>query len=148
MPVMRNLRVAVRMLLRQPLFAVTAILSIAVGIGANTAIFTAVNQLLLARPGGVADHARIVDIGRTRNGEGFDTVGYQTYLDVRDRAHGFAGIVGYTLEPRPMSLARDGSAEIAVQPIRNTKAVCGIPWMSPPSFSRSARNHFQCPPSS
>lgn len=108
---MRNLRVAVRMLLRQPLFALTAIVSIAVGIGANTAIFTAVNQLLLARPGGVADHARIVDLGRTRNGEGFDTVGYQTYLDVRDRAHGFAGVAGYTLEPRPMSLARDGGAE-------------------------------------
>lgn len=108
---MRNLRIAVRMLLRQPLFAATAIVSIAVGIGANTAIFTAVNQFLLARPGGVADHARVVDIGRTRNGEGFDTVGYQTYLDVRDRAHGFAGIVGYTLGPRAMSLAREGGAE-------------------------------------
>lgn len=108
---MRNLRVAIRLLARQPLFAVTAIASIAVGIGANTAIFTAVNQLLLARPGGVADHHRIVDIGRTRNGDGFDTVGYQTYLDVRDRAAGFAGVAGYTLEPRPLSLASESSAE-------------------------------------
>ena len=99
------------MILRQPLFALTAVASIAVGIGANTAIFTAVSQLLLARPGGVVDHGRVVDIGRTRNGEGFDTVGYQTYLDVRARAHGFAGIVGYTLEPKPLSLARDGGAE-------------------------------------
>ncbi len=108
---MRNLRVAVRMILRQPLFAITAVASIAVGIGANTAIFTAVSQLLLARPGGVADHHRIVDLGRTRNGEGFDTVGYQTYLDVRGRAHGFAGVIGYTLGPRPLSLAGDGGAE-------------------------------------
>ena len=108
---MRSLRVAIRLLARQPLFAFTAIASIAVGIGANTAIFTAVNQLLLARPGGVTDHHRIVDIGRTRNGEGFDTVGYQTYLDVRDRAAGFAGVVGYTLEPEPLSLAADGGAE-------------------------------------
>ena len=108
---MRNLRVAIRLLARQPLFAFTAIASIAVGIGANTAIFTAVNQLLLARPGGVVDHHRIVDIGRTRNGDGFDTVGYQTYLDVRDRAAGFAGVAGYTLEPRPLSLARENSAE-------------------------------------
>lgn len=108
---MRNLRVAIRLLARQPLFAFTAIASIAVGIGANTAIFTAVNQLLLARPGGVANHHRIVDIGRTRNGDGFDTVGYQTYLDVRDRAAGFAGVAGYTLGPRPLSLARENSAE-------------------------------------
>lgn len=108
---MRNLRVAIRLLARQPLFAFTAIASIAVGIGANTAIFTAVNSLLLARPEGVAEYDRIVDIGRTRDDEGFDTVGYQTYLDVRDRAHGFDGVIGYTLEPRPLSLTRDGGAE-------------------------------------
>ena len=108
---MRNVRLAARLLARQPIFTLTAVLSIALGIGANTAIFSAVNTLLLAPPAGVADYARVVDIGRTRNGEGFDTVGYQTYLDVRDRAQGFAGIAGYTLEPRPISLTSDGSAE-------------------------------------
>lgn len=108
---MRNLRFAVRLLVRQPLFTLTAVLSIAIGIGANTAIFTAVNGLLLASPEGVADHARLVDIGRTRDGRGFDTVGYQTYADVRDRAAGFAGILGYTLEPRPLSLSSGGGAE-------------------------------------
>ena len=108
---MRNLRFAARLLARQPIFTLTAILSIAVGIGANTAIFSAVNALMLARPVGVADHARLVDIGRTRNGEGFDTVGYQTFLDVQKRVPGFAGVAGYTLEPRPLSLSSNGAAE-------------------------------------
>lgn len=108
---MRNLRLAARLLARQPIFTLTAVLSIAVGIGANTAIFTAVNTLLLAPPVGVARYGQIVDIGRTTNGQGFDTVGYPTFLDVRERARGFAGVAGYTLEPKPISLASAGSAE-------------------------------------
>jgi hypothetical protein len=108
---MRNLRIAARLLARQPIFTVTAVLSMAIGIGANTAIFTAVNALLLAEPAGVSDYARMVDIGRTTQGSGFDTVGYQTFLDVKARTPGLAGVAGYTLEPRAMSLAGDGSAE-------------------------------------
>jgi predicted permease len=125
---MRNLRFAARLLARQPAFAVTAILSIAVGVGANTAIFTAVNTLLLAPPAGVTGYDRLVDIGRTRNGEGFDTVGYPTFLDVRERAHGFAGIAGYTLEPQPFSLAGDGGAErlFGVQVSGNYFEVAGV----------------------
>jgi predicted permease len=50
MPLPTNdLRLAVRGLLRSPLFAVVAILSLALGIGANTAIFTLIDQLLLRK---------------------------------------------------------------------------------------------------
>jgi hypothetical protein len=44
---MRDLRVAARMLVRRPAFAVTAIATIAIGIGASTAIFAVVNGVLL-----------------------------------------------------------------------------------------------------
>ncbi len=44
-----NLRLAIRGLLRSPLFAIVAILSLALGIGANTAIFTLVDQILLRK---------------------------------------------------------------------------------------------------
>ena len=108
---MRNVRFAVRLLARQPIFTLTAVASLAVGIGANTAIFSALNTLLLAPPAGVADYHEMVDIGRTRNGAGFDTVGYPTYRDVRERTQGFAGIAGYTIEPKPLSLTEGGSAE-------------------------------------
>ncbi|MBA3269513.1 MAG: ABC transporter permease, partial [Acidobacteria bacterium] len=44
-----DLRLAVRGLLRSPLFAIVAILSLALGIGANTAIFTLIDQILLRK---------------------------------------------------------------------------------------------------
>ncbi len=46
---LNDLRFAVRGLLRSPLFAIVAILSLALGIGANTAIFTLIDQILLRR---------------------------------------------------------------------------------------------------
>ncbi|MDQ3069471.1 MAG: hypothetical protein M3R55_07050 [Acidobacteriota bacterium] len=55
---MRNLKLAVRLLMRQPLFTLTAVASIAIGIGANTAIFTAVNGLLISPPAGINEHGR------------------------------------------------------------------------------------------
>src|SRR5690606_30718650 len=105
---MRAIRLATRLLLRQPLFAVTAVLSIAVGIGANSAIFTAVHALLFAPPPGVVAPDRVVDLGRTTRGEGLDNLGYQTFLDVRERAAGFSDIAGVTFGPQPISLS-DGT---------------------------------------
>src|SRR6187551_871358 len=46
---MKDLRFAVRGLIRSPLFSVVAILSLALGIGANTAIFTLIDQILLRK---------------------------------------------------------------------------------------------------
>src|SRR5688572_33134038 len=46
---MNDLRLAVRGLLRSPLFSIVAILSLALGIGANTAIFTLIDQILLRK---------------------------------------------------------------------------------------------------
>ena len=51
-----------RLLRRTPVFALTASLSLAIGIGATTTIFTVANALLLRAPAGVADPDRLVDI--------------------------------------------------------------------------------------
>ena len=47
--IFKDIRFAVRGLLRSPLFAIVAILSLALGIGANTAIFTLIDQILLRK---------------------------------------------------------------------------------------------------
>jgi putative ABC transport system permease protein len=46
--ILRNLRYTVRQLVKSPVFALTAVLTLALGIGANTAIFTVVYATLLA----------------------------------------------------------------------------------------------------
>src|SRR5206468_3978181 len=59
----RDVRYAARQLRRQPLFALIAAASIAIGIGANTTILTIARALLFRPPAGVAEPARLVDIG-------------------------------------------------------------------------------------
>ena len=74
------------MLWRNPTVTATAVLSLAVGIGANTAVFTVANALLFRGPAGVAEADRLVDIGIARPDGGFNPTSFPTYADVRDRA--------------------------------------------------------------
>jgi predicted permease len=66
---LRDLRHSVRLLIRQPGFALTAILTLALGIGATTAIFSVVNGILL-RPLPFAEPDRIVAVNRFRPSSG------------------------------------------------------------------------------
>jgi len=110
---LQDLRYAVRLLRRNPLFALTAVLSLAIGIGANTTIFTIANALLFKPPPGVADASRLVDVGRSQDGQGFDNGSYSNYLDIRARNTVFSGIYAYRLGPEPMSLrGKDGAERI------------------------------------
>src|ERR1043165_1905036 len=109
--ILRQVRYAVRMLALAPVFSVTAVVSLAIGIGANTAIFTAANAIFLAPTAGIEDMDRLVDIGPTQEGRGFDTVSSLTYTDLRDRVSVFAGVYATRFEPAPLSLGSDAGAE-------------------------------------
>ncbi len=106
------IRLAVRNLTRRPLVTAVATLSLGLGIGLNTAVFSAVNALLYAAPVGVTDPARLVDICRTTRGSGCDTLGYPTYLDYRDRMTTLADVYAARFEAAPMSLGAAGGAEL------------------------------------
>ena len=102
---LQDLRYAARLLRRNPLFALTAALSLAIGIGANTAIFTITNALLFRPPPPAWPLlGRLVDVGRSQDGEGFDNSSYPNYLDIRARNTVFDGILAYRFETEPMSL--------------------------------------------
>src|SRR5687767_3919009 len=79
----RDIRHALRSLWKRPLFAVIAAGSLAIGIGANTALFTVVDTLLLRPIAGVDQPDRLVEVGRGRRGSGFDSFAYPDFLDIR-----------------------------------------------------------------
>src|SRR5881398_1421394 len=83
-----DLRYGARILLKRPLLSAIAIIALALSIGANTAIFSAINTLLL-RPLPVKDIDRLVFSIALR--EGFDPFGssFLEYAAYRDRSHSF-----------------------------------------------------------
>ena len=109
--VVQDVRYALRLLRHSPLFTITAALSLAIGIGANTTIFSIASALLLRPLPGLGDPAALVDIGRTQDGRGFDTVSYPNYRDLRDRTRTLAGLYAAWIEPQPMSLGTQGDAQ-------------------------------------
>src|SRR6188508_2410810 len=110
---LQDVRYAARLLRRNPIFTATAALSLAIGIGANTTIFTIANALLFKPPAGVTEPNRLVDVGRSQDGQGFDNSSYPNYLDIQARNTVFEGIYAYRAEPEPMSLGgRDGAERI------------------------------------
>jgi len=107
----QDVRYAIRALGRSPLFAIVAVLSIAVGVGATTAIVTLANTLLLRPPPGVGHPERVVSLGRTQDGRGFDNFSYPNFVDYRASARSLSGLAALRLESHPVSLAGPGGGE-------------------------------------
>ena len=91
----RNLRYAGRRLIQRPGFACTAILSLALGIGANTAIFTLVNAILLKELPFKAPQ-ELVNIYLTTPNFPWSTFSYPDYEDLRDGSWEVFSDVGAT----------------------------------------------------
>src|SRR5262245_54570521 len=88
-----DLRGAVRVLARAPAFALTAMLSIAIGVGANTAIFSVASALLL-RPLPYADADRLVILWNRSPGIGIAEDWFSTaqYFDIIGSHRGFEAV--------------------------------------------------------
>src|ERR1700730_14350945 len=92
---LQDLRYAVRTLRKSPLFVSVAVLSLALGIGANTAIFTLINQLLL--PYLPVRHPEELVLLTARghhygSNSGSNAISYPMYQDFRDKNQVFSGM--------------------------------------------------------
>jgi len=110
-PWLQDARFALRLLRKTPVFTLTAVVSLAVGIGANSTIFSIASAMLLRPMPGMSAPERLLDIGRSRKPGEFDTVSYPNYKDIRDRVTTVSGVYAYDIEPHPMSLGGNGEAE-------------------------------------
>jgi len=112
----QDLRYGVRMLLKNPGFTVVSVLTLALGIGVNTGLFTLFNAVAL-RPLPVKDPDRIVKVYRkelgkiTRRARGSSsTFSYPEYTGQRDNTQSFAGLTAYA----DASPTLDGAAPEAI----------------------------------
>src|SRR5882724_1239568 len=104
---LKDLRYSFRQLLHFPAFAAVAILSLALGIGANSAIFSVVNTLFTS-PVAVAEPQTIVSIfTKDEKNPGDLPVSYLNFVDFREKNDVFSHIFTYTFTS--MSLTRNNS---------------------------------------
>jgi putative ABC transport system permease protein len=89
-----DLRFAWRQLCRAPGFAILAVVTLALGIGANTAMFTVVENVLL-RPLPYANSDRLVYIGPA-DSEAIASTSWLNYRDIRDQAQSLETVAGYS----------------------------------------------------
>ena len=103
-----DLKFALRTLVKSPAFTITAVLTLALGIGANTAVFSVVNAVLLqALP--YPDPDRLVQVEERRESFGTMSVAYPNYLDWRAAQHSFEEISIYRGDS--FNLKGDGDPE-------------------------------------
>jgi predicted permease len=108
----QDLRYAIRTLTKSPLFVTIAVLSLALGIGANTAIFTLIDQVLL-RLLPVKNPEQLVQLaGRGQHygsNNGRNKLSYPMYADIRAKNQVFSGM--FCTWDTPISLSFDGRTE-------------------------------------
>ncbi|MGA9335625.1 MAG: ABC transporter permease [Rudaea sp.] len=102
----RNIRQGTRSLAARPGFTLTAILTLAIGIGASTTLFGTIDTLLLAPVRGVGAPQNLVELGGTIHGDGFQSFSYPDFKDLRARAKPFADIFAYRLEALDVDVAK------------------------------------------
>jgi len=106
----QEVRFALRQLVRRPGLTLAAVASLALGIGANTAIFS-LSHSLLFRPLEVTEPQRLASVFTSQaGGPQYGNTSYPDYLDYRERNQAFSGMAAHTTAP--MALAATGQPEI------------------------------------
>jgi predicted permease len=118
----QDLRYALRQVRRNPGFTAAAVLALAIGIGVNTAVFTAY-KTMVARPLDARDPGQMVNITLVRDsGASIFTFSYPDYEAYRDSVHSFSDVIAVSAEH--MSLSNAGG--IVRRPTAGSESGLGI----------------------
>jgi predicted permease len=131
----QDIRYGLRQLKRNPGFTVVAVLTLALGIGANSAIFN-VAQAALLRAWPLKDPGRCVSIvAETR--DGFDTFSYADYRDLVDQSKSLEGIFAFSRHCPILQTGTEPQSILAEYVSPNYFAVLGIPPALGRGFSQA-----------
>lgn len=106
---LNDLRYGAKMLWKSKGLTIIAVVSLAVGIGANSAIFSLMNTIMF-RPRPVAHPEQLVELYVGEAGQPYQTTSYPSFLELRDRSEVLSGVAGYGL--RQFKLDSENGVEL------------------------------------
>jgi predicted permease len=141
-----NLRYALRLMIKSPAFTAVAVLTLGLGIGANTAIFSVFNALVL-RPLPIHDPDRMMLITVSNPARGFrgSSFSLASYEALRDRNRSFSGIAGFCFDAFTLSGGAEPEQLAAARVSPNFFEVLGTPPLIGRGF-RPAEGDAGAPP--
>ena len=114
---LRDIRYALRSFRRQPTFTLVALLSLAIGVGANCAAFSWADALLL-RPLPVPRPSELIAIGSATTLDGalasLLNASYTDYAAIRDRARSFSGLLAFSTFSGGLAATPDGAPVVKI----------------------------------
>jgi hypothetical protein len=123
----QDVRYSLRMIVKTPGFAIIAILTLALGIGANTTIFSWINSTLLNPIPGLANPQEVVALSLSRPSESPFLFTYPDVVAMRDGQRSFAGITANGTVPMSLT-SRNASGAQWRPPTISRFWAYGPPW--------------------
>ena len=125
----QDIRFGLRNLRKSPGFTAVAVLSLALGIGANTTIFSYVNALLLRPPSVVAAPNKLCALWNCLPDGQYLQFSYPDYVYYRDHSQVFSGLVAYSSDPERVSWKTGGETGLVMGQLvsGNFFSVLGVP---------------------
>src|ERR1700761_4415023 len=98
---LQDVRYAIRTIVKAPGFAIIAVLTLALGIGANSTIFSWIHSTLLNPVPGLADPQQMVSLSLGKSTDNPFPFTYPDYQALRDGQHTLSGLTAYSM-PSPV----------------------------------------------
>ncbi len=140
-----DLKYALRMLLKSPAFTIIAVLTLALGIGANSAIYSVVDTVLL-RPLNFTNPKKIVVIwGTNPRDSSKDVDSYPDYVDYREQSQSFAAMTAFTRSGAVLTGAGEAQVLEGLAVTSDIFAVLGVQPMLGRAYTREEAREGAAP---